>query len=103
MNKKNSLLLPPQFFEKDSDEKIRNILDLDVDVLYLFDHFKNPTDSSKPTYKFTEEICNEHNIKLVKFEDGWLCCEYNQYNPKHNLWYIHAREFTLNSFKDWLK
>ena len=56
MNKKNSLLLPPQFFEKDSDEKIRNILDLDVDVLYLFDHFKNPTDSSKPTYKFTEEI-----------------------------------------------
>ena len=27
--------------------------------------------------KFTEEICNEHNIKLVKFEDGWLCCEYN--------------------------
>ena len=56
MNKKNSLLLPPQFFENDSDEKIRNILDLDVDVLYLFDHFKNPTDSSKPTYKFTEEI-----------------------------------------------
>ena len=50
MNKKNSLLLPPQFFETDSDEKIRNILDLDVDALYLFDHFKNPTDSSKPTY-----------------------------------------------------
>ena len=56
MNKKNSLLLPPQFFETDSDEKIRNILDLDVDALYLFDHFKNPTDSSKPTYIFTEEI-----------------------------------------------
>ena len=56
MNKKNSLLLPPQFFETDSDEKIRNILDLDVDALYLFDHFKNPKDSSKPTYIFTEEI-----------------------------------------------
>ena len=53
--------------------------------------------------KYTEEICNEHGIKLVKFEDGWLCCEYNEYNPKHNLWYIHAREFTLDSFKNWLK
>ena len=66
MNKKNSLLLPPQFFENDSDEKIRNILDLDVDVLYLFDHFKNPTDSSKPTYKFTEEIFSLY--KKVKNE-----------------------------------
>ena len=66
MNKKNSLLLPPQFFENDSDEKIRNILNLDVDVLYLFDHFKNPTDSSKPTYKFTEEIFSLY--KKVKNE-----------------------------------
>ena len=56
MKNKNSLLLTPQFFETDSDEKIGNILDLDVDALYLFDHFKNPTDSSKPTYIFTEEI-----------------------------------------------
>ena len=56
MNKKNSLLLPPQFFENDSDEKIRNILNSGLDALYLFDHFKNPTDSSKPTYIFTEEI-----------------------------------------------
>ena len=53
MNKKNSLLLPPQFFETDSDKKIRTILDLGVDALYLFDHFKNPTDSTKPTYIFT--------------------------------------------------
>ena len=66
MKNKNSLLLPPQFFETDSDEKIRNILDLDVDALYLFDHFKNPTDSSKPTYKFTEEIFSLY--KKVKNE-----------------------------------
>jgi|TARA_B110000908_G_scaffold44512_1_gene54199 hypothetical protein len=50
----------------------------------------------------TEDICKEHGIKLVQFEDGWLCCEYNKYNPKHNLWYIHAREFTFDSFKKWL-
>ena len=70
MNKKNSLLLPPQFFEKDSDEKIRNILDLDVDVLYLFDHFKNPTDSSKPTYIFTEEIFSLYKKVKNQIEVG---------------------------------
>ena len=56
MNRKNSLLLPPQFFENDFDKKIRSILDLGIDALYLFDHFKNPKDSIKPTYIFTEEI-----------------------------------------------
>ena len=66
MNKKNSLLLPPQFFETDSDKKIRTILDLGVDALYLFDHFKNPTDSIKPTYIFTEEIFSLY--KKVKNE-----------------------------------
>ena len=50
----------------------------------------------------TNEICCEHGIKLVKFEDGWLCCEYNDYNPKHNLWYLHAREFSFEDFKNWL-
>ena len=61
MNRKNSLLLPPQFFETDSDKKIRTILDLGVDALYLFDHFKNPADSTKPTYIFTEEIFSLYN------------------------------------------
>ena len=66
MNKKNSLLLPPQFFENDSDEKLRYILNLSVDVLYLFDHFKNPSDSIKPTYKFIDEIFSLY--KKVKNE-----------------------------------
>ena len=66
MNKKNSLLLPPQFFQIDSDKKIKNILDLDVDALYLFDHFKNPIDSSKSAYIFTEEIFSLY--KKVKNE-----------------------------------
>ena len=87
MNKKNSLLLPPQFFENDSDEKIRNILDLDVDALYLFDHFKNPIDSSKPTYKFTEEIFSLY--KKVKNEIEVGVCVLN----------VNARD-TNNLFKD---
>ena len=70
MKNKNSLLLPPQFFETDSDEKIRNILDLDVDALYLFDHFKNPADSTKPTYIFTEEIFSLYNKVKNEIEVG---------------------------------
>ncbi len=66
MNRKNSLLLPPQFFENDFDKKIRSILDLGIDALYLFDHFKNPKDSIKPTYVVTEEIFSLY--KKVKNE-----------------------------------
>ena len=76
MNRKNSLLLPPQFFETDSDKKIRTILDLGVDALYLFDHFKNPTDSTKPTYIFTEEIFSLYKKELKYFKKKltrWLC------------------------------
>ena len=87
MKNKNSLLLPPQFFENDSDEKIRNILDLDIDSLYLFDHFKNPTDSSKPTYKFTEEIFSLY--KKVKNEIEVGVCVLN----------VNARESNI-LFKD---
>jgi hypothetical protein len=51
--------------------------------------------------KFTEEICGENGIELIKFEDGWLCMEYNEYNDGQKLWYLHAREFDLETFKKW--
>lgn len=53
--------------------------------------------------KDTEDICKEHDIKLIKFEEGWKCCEYNEYDDNHNLWYLHSREFTFENFKKWLK
>lgn len=52
--------------------------------------------------KNTEDICKEHDIELIKFEDGWLCVEYNDFDPGHNLWYLHGREFELEEFKKWL-
>ncbi len=52
--------------------------------------------------KDTEKICKEHGINLVKFEDGWRCLEYNDYTPLIKLWYLHHREFTLDSVKKWL-
>jgi len=51
----------------------------------------------------TEEVCKENDIELVKFEDGWKCMEYNDYNPKQRLWYLHHREFALDEFKSWFK
>lgn len=51
--------------------------------------------------KYTEEICNENGIELIKFEDGWLCMEYNDYVESQERWYLHAREFTFENFKKW--
>jgi hypothetical protein len=53
--------------------------------------------------KHTEIICDQFNIELVKFEDGWRCCEYNAFNKEQDLWYLHAREFTYESFKHWIE
>lgn len=52
--------------------------------------------------KNTESICEEFEIELVKFEDGWLCMEYNDFNPEQELWYLHSREFTLEAFTEWI-
>ena len=51
----------------------------------------------------TESICNDNNIELIKFEDGWLCMEYNKFNSGHKKWYLHAREFSFNQFIEWFK
>ena len=51
--------------------------------------------------KDTEEICDEHGIELVKFEDGWLSMEHNNFSDIHNKWYLHAREFEYDDFVKW--
>lgn len=51
--------------------------------------------------KDTDEICKEHGIELIKFEDGWLSMEHNKFNESHDKWYLHAREFTFDNFKNW--
>lgn len=50
----------------------------------------------------TESICAEHGIELIKWEDGWLSAEHNQFDPEHNLWYLHPYAWTVESFKEWL-
>lgn len=51
----------------------------------------------------TDDICKENGIELVKFEDGWLCMEYNEYIEEQDKWYLHAREFSFENFKKWFE
>lgn len=50
----------------------------------------------------TMEICKEHNIELVMFESGWTCPEHEKYSESIDLWYIHSREWTVETFKKWM-
>jgi len=50
---------------------------------------------------FTLDICEQNGIELVKFEDGWQSMEFNTYNSSHDLWYLHAREWTMDEILDW--
>ena len=53
--------------------------------------------------KATKEICDEHGIELIKFEDGWLSMEHNDYDHNMNLWYLHSREWTYENFVAWFQ
>ena len=58
-----------------------------------------------PFNKWTKSmqiICEENGIELVMFEDGWRSCEFNEYDQSHNLWYLHAREWTVEKMDKWL-
>ena len=37
----------------------------------------------------TEAICCEHEIELIKFEDGWRSMEHEPFDPDHDYWYLH--------------
>jgi len=53
--------------------------------------------------KDTEKICLENDIELVQFEDGWKSMEYNSFDKENYHWYLHAREWSPESFKNWFK
>lgn len=54
----------------------------------------------------TESICEKNHIKLIKFEDGWQSMEYNSLGARgllrhRELWYLHAREWTMDKIIEW--
>jgi hypothetical protein len=42
-----------------------------------------------------EEICKEHSIDLIKFEDGWKHLLYNKISENSSKYYFHTHDFTL--------
>lgn len=50
----------------------------------------------------TDVICQKHGIYLVKFEQGWKCMEYEMFNPEITLWYLHAREMSMEKIFNWI-
>lgn len=53
--------------------------------------------------KDTENICEEYDIELIKFEDGWNSMEYNKFDPDVPLWYLHSWRWTFEDFKKWFE
>ena len=51
----------------------------------------------------TQEICASNDIRLVKWEDGWLHCLYNAYQKEHKLWYCHPYDFSVEQLERWFK
>jgi len=52
--------------------------------------------------KDTDDICQRNGITLIHFESGWRCAEYEPFDKTRELWYLHAREFTIKSFTEWI-
>ena len=51
----------------------------------------------------TEKICEENKIELIKFEDGWLSMEHNKFDDHSGKWYLHARQWTMETLKNWFE
>lgn len=51
----------------------------------------------------TELICQSLGIKLIKFESGWLSMEHNKFDDSHEKYYLHGREWTVESLTKWLR
>lgn len=49
----------------------------------------------------TERICEEHGIVLVKFEGGWQHVKFNDFDPKHEKYYLHTHDTTAEWLEKW--
>lgn len=51
----------------------------------------------------TEEICDEHRIRLIKFEDGWRHIQYESIVENYDKYYFHTHDFDLSTFIEKVK
>lgn len=53
--------------------------------------------------KITQDICDEHGIELLRFEDGWRSMEHNIYDSNQELYYCHTRAFDMKTWTSWFE
>lgn len=51
----------------------------------------------------TREVCSEHKIRLVRFEDGWRHVRFNKYDPTHGLYYLHTHDTPADWLRRWFE
>lgn len=49
--------------------------------------------------KHTEEVCEEHGIDLIKFEDGWKHLVYEKVSNDFDRYYFHTHDFSYEEFQ----
>jgi RNA polymerase subunit RPABC4/transcription elongation factor Spt4 len=47
-------------------------------------------------------ICQDNEIELIKWEDGWRSMEHEEPGECTKTVYLHSRNMTITSFKNWL-
>lgn len=51
--------------------------------------------------KDTISICDEHDLDLVRFEDGWQHVNYNAFDKAQPLYYLHTHDTNVKSLDEW--
>lgn len=51
----------------------------------------------------TIDICKELGFQLVRFEDGWKHVLHNEFDPKHERYYLHPYDMTPEGLEGWFE
>jgi hypothetical protein len=51
----------------------------------------------------TIDICEEHDITLVMFEDGWKHVMYNPFSDSDGLYYVHTHDLGSGEMENWFR
>lgn len=49
----------------------------------------------------TVNVCNQHCIELVRYEDGWSGVEHSKFDPTIKRWYMHPWRWTPEKLEAW--
>lgn len=53
--------------------------------------------------QYTEYICKQNEIELIKFEDGWQHCLHHFWTRIYERWYLHPYDLTPEKLTEWFE